>query len=184
MSNPQYQLPDLRRIVTGHDEHAKGVVQSDTRLVAEEMKTVKGAKSAAIWVTTDSIPTNDTNNPDDGATRKIDDRANFGLVHPTGTNLRSTDLAPGAVTPMHRTSSLDYNILVQGELILMMEDGTEKHLKNPGDTVVQKGTLHAWRNPSKNWARWVTVLIAAEPAIVKDGALDPVFLPPPGIRRE
>jgi len=81
---------------------------------------------------------------------------------------------------MHRTSSLDYNILVHGELILITEDGTEKHLKNPGDTVIQRGTMHAWRNPSNGWARWVTVLIAAEPAIVKGEALDPAFLPLPG----
>lgn len=66
---------------------------------------------------------------------------------------------------------------VHGELILITEDGVEKHLKNPGDTVVQKGTLHAWRNPSKVWARWVTVLIAADPAIVRGEALDPVFKP-------
>ncbi|KAG5647953.1 hypothetical protein DXG03_006987 [Asterophora parasitica] len=114
---------------------------------------------------------------EDGATRKIDDPVNHGLVHPGGTNFRSTDLAPGAITPMHRTSSLDYNSLVHGELILIMEDGTEKHLKDPGDTVVQKGTLHAWRNPSRSWARWVTVLIAAEPAIVKGKALASAFLP-------
>jgi quercetin dioxygenase-like cupin family protein len=66
-------------------------------------------------------------------------------VMSNGTNHRYTDLAPGAVTPMHRTSSLDYNILVSGEVVLILEDGTEKHLRNPGDTVVQKGTMHAWR---------------------------------------
>lgn len=59
---------------------------------------------------------------------------------------------------------------------MITEDGVEKHLKNPGDTVVQKGTLHAWRNPSKGWARWVTVLIAAEPAIVNGEALCPEFI--------
>ncbi|RDB28795.1 hypothetical protein Hypma_015560 [Hypsizygus marmoreus] len=178
MSNPLASfLPDLRRIVTAHDEEGVAVVQSDIRLVAADMESVRGARSAAIWVTTDSIPTNDNNNSEDGAIRKIDESSGFGLVHPTGTNLRSTDLAPGAITPMHRTSSLDYNILVQGELILITEDGTEKHLKNPGDTVIQKGTLHAWRNPSKTWARWVTVLIAAEPVTVKGEPLDPVFRP-------
>ncbi|KAF8078660.1 hypothetical protein FPV67DRAFT_70050 [Lyophyllum atratum] len=178
MSNPLADhLPDLRRIVTGHNEHGVAVVESDRRLVTEEMQSVRGAKSAAIWVTTDSVPTNDNNTLEDGGTRKIDDLTNYGLVHPTGTNFRSTDLAPGAITPMHRTSSLDYNILVHGELILITEDGNEKHLKNPGDTVVQKGTLHAWRNPAKGWARWVTVLIAAEPAIVKGEALVPAFLP-------
>lgn len=66
--------------------------------------------------------------------------------------------------------------LVSGELILIMEDGTEKLLKNPGDVVIQKGSLHAWRNPSQQeWTRWVTVLIAAEPAVVEGKQLPPVF---------
>lgn len=54
-----------------------------------------------------------------------------------------------------------------------MEDGSEKLLKNPGDVVIQKGTLHAWRNPSQEWTRWVTVLIAAEPAVVEEKQLYP-----------
>ncbi|KAG6911993.1 hypothetical protein DXG01_000241 [Tephrocybe rancida] len=173
-------LSDIRRVVTGHDRQGISVVESDAHLISEPMGSVGGASICGS---------------EDGATRTIDDVTNFGLVHPTGTNLRSTDLAPGAITPMHRTSSLDYNILgmalpgpmyqltnyssVQGELILITEDGTQKHLKNPGDTVVQKGTLHAWRNPSENWARWVTVLIAADPALVDGEPLAPAFLPTP-----
>ena len=57
-----------------------------------------------------------------------------------------------------------------------MEDGTEKLIKNPGDAVVQKGTMHAWKNQSQEWARWVTVLIAAEPAVVDGKQLTPAFL--------
>ncbi|KAF9015127.1 hypothetical protein BDQ17DRAFT_1418242 [Cyathus striatus] len=177
MSNPLPTfLPDLRRIVTAHNAQGVAVVQSDISLHPEGMEDVKGARGSSIWVTTDAIPTNDNNAVDDGGKRKIDNPENLNLVHPAGTNLRSTDLAPGAITPMHRTSSLDYNILVSGELILITEDGKEKHLKNPGDTVVQKGTLHAWRNPSsKNWARWLSILIAAEPAVVNGEQLNPEF---------
>jgi len=98
---------------------------------------------------------------EDGANRVVD-----GIVQPNGTNLRCTDLAPGAETPMHRTSSLDYNILLSGELIMITDDGSETHLKNPGDTVIQKGTMHAWRNPGTEWARWMCAVIAAEPAVV------------------
>ncbi|TFK41198.1 hypothetical protein BDQ12DRAFT_720891 [Crucibulum laeve] len=175
MSNPlPAVLPDLRRIITSHNEKGVAVVQNDTLLPSERMETVAGARSASIWVTTDSIPTNDNNTTDDGGKRVIDNIPNLNLVHANGTNLRSTELAPGAITPMHRTSSLDYNIL--RELILITEDGVEKHLKNPGDTVVQKGALHAWRNPSsRKWTRWVTVLIAAEPAIVNGEPLSPQF---------
>lgn len=68
---------------------------------------------------------------------------------------------------------------VQGELVLITEDGTEKHLKNPGDTVIQKGTMHAWRNPTDKWTRWITVLIAAEPSIFNGEPLEPAFLSAP-----
>ncbi|KAH9486970.1 Oryzines biosynthesis cluster protein J [Psilocybe cubensis] len=177
MSQPfALTLPHLRRIVTSHDNKGHSVVVSDSEIPAEAMELVRGGKSAAIWVTTDSIPTHDNNNSEDGGKRTIEDISNFGLVHPTGTNLRSTELAPGAITGMHRTCSLDYNILVSGELVLINEDGTEKHLKNPGDTVIQKGTMHAWRNPSVHWARWITVLIAADPVVIDGKALVPEFL--------
>ena len=73
----------------------------------------------------------------------------------------------------------DPNILtlfvVLGEVVLVLEDGSERHLRNPGDTVIQKGTMHAWRNPSQKWARWISILIAAEPAEAGGGPLRPEF---------
>ncbi|KAL0951244.1 hypothetical protein HGRIS_007962 [Hohenbuehelia grisea] len=172
-----HSLPGLRRIVTAHDEEGLSIVESNAVLPTEKMELVPGARGCGIWVTTDSIPTNDTNLREDGAKRNLDPEHNFGLVHPEGTNLRCTDLAPGGITPMHRTSSLDYNILVQGEIVLITEDGVETHLKNPGDTVVQKGTMHAWRNPGKTWARWISVLMAATPATVDGVELQPELKP-------
>jgi len=161
------ELPDLRRIVTSHDSQGKSTVESDTLRRPQPIPSIPGVVSARFWVTTDSVPTNDTNTSEDGGDRKIDDTLNFGLVHPNGINLQYTDLAPGTTAPMHRTTSVDYNILIHGELILITEDGKETHLKNPGDTVIQKGTMHAWKNPSSTgWARWMTALIAAKPAIV------------------
>jgi uncharacterized cupin superfamily protein len=55
---------------------------------------------------------------------------------------------------------------VKGEIILIMDDGTETHLKNPGDVVVQKGTAHAWKNPGTEWTRLATVLVDAKYAVV------------------
>ncbi|KAF4572951.1 hypothetical protein EYR40_003962 [Pleurotus pulmonarius] len=177
LHNPQ-PLEAVRRVVVGHDERGNAVVKSNELMYNEDMAIVPGAKSSAIWVTTDGLPTNDTNSMEDGATRVIEPSENYGLVPPRGTNVRSTDLAPGAITPMHRTSSVDYNILVEGEIVLITEDGAETHLRNPGDTVVQKGTMHAWRNPGASWARWVSVLISAEPAVVNGRVLHPEFHQP------
>ncbi|KAF8632627.1 hypothetical protein AX15_001828 [Amanita polypyramis BW_CC] len=126
-----------------------------------------GSRYGVLWTTLDTVPTLDNRKIEDGASRVIDDSSNFGLVHSNGTSFRYTDLAPGATTPMHRTSSLDYNVL----------DGTERHLM-PGDIVVQKGTMHAWKNPSSSvWSRLVSVLVAADPAVANGKTLTPHFIP-------
>jgi hypothetical protein len=66
---------------------------------------------------------------------------------------------------------------VSGQIVLISEDGIEKQLA-VGDVVIQKGTMHAWRNPStSSWARLASVLIAAEPAVVNEKALSPAHIP-------
>ena len=60
---------------------------------------------------------------------------------------------------------------MSGKLILIMEDGSETLLDQPGDTVVQRGTIHAWKNPGPEWTRWVTILMDANPAVVNQVAL-------------
>ncbi|KAJ7071071.1 hypothetical protein C8F01DRAFT_1108968 [Mycena amicta] len=155
-------LSPVRRIVTGHNEQTgKANIRWDSFLTFQDIPGMVGASSAPVWVS-EGLPTKDNNSSEDGGTRPVD-----GIVHPNGTNVRLTELRPGAETPMHRTISLDYNILLEGELILIMEDGSQVHLKTPGDTVVMRGGLHAWRNPSdSSWARWTGVIIAAEAAVV------------------
>jgi len=165
MSSPL--LPNPRRIVTTHNEQGKAIIQIDDNIHSETMAGLEHLRTGTFWVTSDGLPTKDNNNNEDGATREV---GGLGLVQPRGTNFKYTDLGPGAVTPMHRTTSLDYNILIRGELILIADDGTERHLVNPGDAVIQKGTIHAWRNPGNEWARWATVLIDADAADV-DGKI-------------
>lgn len=64
---------------------------------------------------------------------------------------------------MHRTNSLDYGIVLAGEVELELDDGVKTILRS-GDVVVQRGTMHLWRNPSsKNPFRIVFVLTQAEP---------------------
>ena len=63
---------------------------------------------------------------------------------------------------MHRTGTIDYIIIMSGQLELELGDGATK-LVGPGDIVVQRGTIHAWRNPSATEVcRGVMVLIEAE----------------------
>ncbi|KAI0068234.1 hypothetical protein BV25DRAFT_1818622 [Artomyces pyxidatus] len=154
-------LPDLRRIVTCHTAEGLSTIKSDTLIPSQAVPNLP-ARSGNIW-TTEGAPTKDNNIDIDGATREL---PGMGLSFPNGANFRFTDIAPGGVTPLHRTTTVDLNILISGEAIVTTEDGTEKHLTTPGDTLIQRGTMHAWKNPGKTWVRFATVLIDAEPAVV------------------
>ncbi|KAI0778251.1 hypothetical protein BD413DRAFT_103363 [Trametes elegans] len=156
--------PGVRRVVTGHRHDGKASVKSDELMAWREAGPgFPGVRVGPLW-TTGALPVDDNNDETDGATRRPD--GDLGLVNKYGTNLQFTDLAPGATATAHRTSSLDHNILISGKLILVMEDGSETLFDNPGDVVVQRGTIHAWRNPGPEWTRWITVAIDAKPAVV------------------
>ncbi|EGO00488.1 hypothetical protein SERLA73DRAFT_181107 [Serpula lacrymans var. lacrymans S7.3] len=106
MSAPS--LPAPRRIVTTHNEQGQAVIQTDDNVPSESMAGLEHLRTGTFWVTSDGLPTKDNNNNEDGARRKV---GGLGLVQPKGTNFKYTDLGPGATTPMHRTTSVDYNIL-------------------------------------------------------------------------
>ena len=63
------------------------------------------------------------------------------------------DAKPG----WHRTTTLDYNILLGGELVLMVDEG--ETVLHPGDVVIQRNTMHAWRNDTNAPVYWVAVLV-------------------------
>jgi quercetin dioxygenase-like cupin family protein len=50
--------------------------------------------------------------------------------------------------------------------VLITDDGKETRLTRPGDTIVQRGTVHGWKNPGPGWTRFVSILVDAEPAVV------------------
>ena len=87
-----------------------------------------------------------------------------GIIIPDGSVARIVDLPPGYTSPMHRTISLNYNFVVQGEVELILDSGETRQLK-PGDMAVQRAINHAWRNMSKvAWARITAVAFRAETA--------------------
>ncbi len=72
--------------------------------------------------------------------------------------------APG----MHKTATVDVEVVLSGEVWLELDDGAEVHLK-PGDTVVQNGTRHAWRNHGTEVARLAAILVGTEHRDVATG---------------
>jgi quercetin dioxygenase-like cupin family protein len=155
----------IRRVVTGHAPDGRANIRTDDRIVPQDVG--RGdAKFALIW-TTAKVPA-DNNDDTDGATRAA------GLTLHGGSVIRVVDLAPAQVSPMHRSNSIDYGIVMSGALELELEGGETSRL-GPGDIVVQRGTNHLWRNPSSTeWCRIVFILIEAKPVRVNGVDLEEI----------
>ncbi len=82
---------------------------------------------------------------------------------PGGVNFCISDMPPGHSAPMHRTLSLDYGVVLSGEVVLKVDGGMERTLRT-GDFVIQQGTNHAWVNRSSGICKIVFVLINADGA--------------------
>lgn len=148
------ELPPLRRVVTGHDQNGRAIVQSDERFATVPIPGGDAA-FALVW-TTKTVPA-DNNDETDGRLREV------GLTLHGGSVIRIVDMLPGGVSPLHRTDSIDYGLVLSGAVELELDDGMIT-LLGPGDIVVQRGTLHLWRNSSAtDTCRIAFVLIEAKP---------------------
>src|SRR4051812_40695076 len=160
-------LPPIRRVVTGHDGNHVAKVVMDGR-ATNHKGGASGATSTLIW-STDSSPADCSvgENIEDLGARVI------GTPPPeNGSRFAVITFPPGNPGRMHRTETIDYVIVMSGELDMDMDDTTVK-LK-AGDVLIQRGTNHAWVNRGKEVARAAFVLIDCKPLgighpIVREG---------------
>jgi quercetin dioxygenase-like cupin family protein len=146
----------IRRVVTGHDSNNVAKVLIDGE-ATNTRSSQPGRFSTLIW-STDATPA------DVAIGEEIEDLGarKLGTAPPAGgTRFTINDIPPGAQGKMHRTETLDYVILLSGELDMEMDDSTVT-LK-AGDVMVQRGTNHAWINRGSEYARVAFVLIDARP---------------------
>ena len=156
----------VRRVVTGHDRDGTAVFASDEQVDPLTLALLPGAEFHRLWGA-DQAPTF----PDEGGPTAQPSyfppvggyRFGFFTV-PPGTAPAPADLdlqaalgemeekLPGLLTylepdnpGMHTTDTIDFEVVLSGEVILELDDGVEKVLR-PGDTVVQNGTRHRWGN--------------------------------------
>jgi quercetin dioxygenase-like cupin family protein len=144
----------IRRVVTGHDNQGDAIFTSDNQY--ETLVIPSGdAAMATIWTTT-SVPA-DLNDETDGRERDA------GTTLKGGSVIRIVDMLPNASSPMHRTSSIDYGIVMSGKIELELDNNVFKTM-GAGDIIVQRGTIHKWRNPSSDEiCRIIFVLTEAKP---------------------
>jgi hypothetical protein len=174
-------LPPVRRVVTGHDPKGRAVIAWDgapPTVVA--LAAVPGTVFHELWAT-DAVPASVDNGPDPtlGELRLSPPRG--------GTRIRIVDIPPDTIQNavgaeeaaaafaeiggsdaheadvegphalMHRTETVDYGIVLAGEVWLVVDEGETRLL--PGDVVVQRGTNHAWSNRTEETARMAFVLV-------------------------
>jgi len=174
------RLPPIRRIVTADDAHGRSRIAEDAP--AQAVRTVEGRpgyRSVNVW-RTEAAPA-PVGAPDSIAGHKGILPPNNG-----GSILRIIDFPPESADPaerrrqiqatftgmfadarhdkregahpgMHRTDTVDYAILLEGEIWAVMDEG--EALMRAGDVLIQRGTNHAWANRSKKTARICFVLL-------------------------
>ncbi len=175
-------FPPIHRVVTGHDSNAKAIVVSEGPLpTVVELQAIPGTVFHEVWSTTGSpapvdngadptvgalmlpppkrgtrirfvdIPPDTAEFLAHGAARMTDAFGQIGDVH------ASTVKADSPHPLMHRTESVDYGVVIDGEMTLVLDDS--EVLLKAGSVVVQRGTNHAWANRSSKPCRMLFVLV-------------------------
>jgi uncharacterized cupin superfamily protein len=151
----------VRRVVTGHDANGKAVVVSDESLTAVPRRPGAAITGCEIW-STDGMPVDNSRESDAAQRAGFVTRHNY-VGSGQGTTCRITEFAPGHGRFPHRTETVDYAILLSGEIDLELDFDEVVHLK-AGDVVVQRGTMHTWINKGAVPAVFAFILIDAHPA--------------------
>ena len=142
----------VRRVVTGHNAQGKAVVSIDEVMTGGSRR--PGASAAVIW-TTEGFPV-DNDGAQDQAQREV------GTTLANGTVFRVVEFGPGNAPRMHRTDSIDYAVVMSGEIDMELDDGVVVPLK-AGDVLVQRGTIHNWVNRGSAPCVIACALIEARP---------------------
>ncbi len=178
-------FPAIHRVVTGHDAQGKAIISSNGALpVVVELKGVPGTVFHEVWNTSASpAPIHNEADPTLGPLTlpppRQGTRIRFVDIPPDtpellqggGAGVKAAfaqigDAAASTATThsphplMHRTETVDYGVVIEGELTLVLDD-SEVPLR-PGSVVVQRGTNHAWANRSGKPCRMLFVLIDGE----------------------
>lgn len=145
----------VRRVVTGHDENDVARVLWDDAI--EKTKRGNSGVLTHLWNARET-PADiraGTNIADPG------EEPHVTPPPPGGSRFVVIDYPPGNTGSMHRTETIDYIVVIAGEIDMVMDDSTVT--LRAGDTMIQRGTNHAWFNRGTEVARVAFVLVDAKP---------------------
>jgi len=176
-------MTQIRRVVTGHDQQGKAIVLSDGPAPTVHSNPIRpGQLSFEVWKThampipiaaQEAEPTTGPRSlhpppmgsllrisivpPESEETRSLTPEQAQALFRKSGAGDASTFGKGGRHPMMHRTETVDYAVVLEGEITLILDEG-EVELK-AGDVVIQRGTSHAWSNRSGKNVKMLYVLM-------------------------
>ena len=171
-----------RRVVTGHDADGRSIISFDDHGTnVTHIPSWEGLYVTELWVTMEAPVDNSgaadralrpmKHDPDAGGTifRLVEippeSKTTFnakGIFAELGSSNRPSEKDSSRHPTMHKTNSVDYLVVISGEMIMAMEEG--ETLLKAGDCIVQRGTNHAWINRSSSPCLLAAVLVDAKPA--------------------
>ncbi|KAL6242885.1 hypothetical protein RBB50_009985 [Rhinocladiella similis] len=147
--------------ITTHNASGKAIVHSSNDKPLAPYSDMR--ISHKLVYTSNGLPMDLNDEADIKAHKEAEESGNLRIVKKGGTICRIVDFAPGNKSMMHRTQSLDFGVVLSGQIVMELDDGS-KTLMKEGDVAVQRGTMHTWKNPSETeWARLMFVLQDSKP---------------------
>lgn len=144
----------IRRVVTGHSETGRATVKID-EIAKNVISSRTGVSSCVVWSTKGfPVDNNGFEDPTSGS---------FKTTVENGTVFRIVRYEHGVTPRNHRTESIDYAVVISGEIEMELDDGVVAKLK-AADVLVQRGTIHNWVNRGTEACVIAFVLISAKPA--------------------
>jgi quercetin dioxygenase-like cupin family protein len=150
-------LKKLRRVVTGHDSEGRSKVLID-ETVTNVFSPRPGAGFSVIW-SSEGFPVNNEGDEDPS-------KSKIGTTIEGGTVFRVVSFGPGVAPRNHCTSSIDYAVVMAGEIEMLLDIGTVR--LRAGDVLVQRGTIHDWVNNGSEPCVIAFTLVSAKP-VMKGG---------------
>lgn len=148
----------IRRVVTVNGSDGVATIESDEerRPSSPAGMSTHGVGTTVLWATEESPP-----KPEQGC-HDGSPAWQPGRLAPETARWTEVIIHPDAqLIGMHRTETVDFAQITSGEIWLLMEDGTERHLV-PGDCVVQRATKHNWENRGTEPCRMTVVMMSIE----------------------
>ena len=150
------ELPGLNTYMTGHDpETAKAIIKESRPGNWQSLD--NDLMAFNVVYTTSEFPAQLNGDVDIKNHDQLMASKSLGLVNPGGIVCRVVDFAPNYECMMHRTQSLDFGVVLEGTMEMMLDSG-EVQVMQRGDVAIQRATMHAWRNITAHWARILFVL--------------------------